>query len=196
MIGKQIKKYRVHNGLTQQKLAAEAGISLRTLQRLENGKTEPRGDTLIRIAEALEVSLDELVEWKLKEDNTYLTVVHASAFGFLLFPLLGVILPFVLWITKKDQVKDLNQSGKEVINFQLMWTILFFTGIIFSFFWINHVMSTITDIGPSIISRSYTPPQLIMGTLYLYNIVIIMVNTYLVSRRKKTWYYPRINFIR
>jgi len=55
-----IKELRLRSGLSQEKLAEVSGLSLRSIQRIENNNTIPRGDSLKRIAEALKVSIEEL----------------------------------------------------------------------------------------------------------------------------------------
>ena len=53
---------RKQKGLTQERLAIESGISYNTLIKLErNGIKNPKIGTVIKLADALEVSLDELV---------------------------------------------------------------------------------------------------------------------------------------
>ena len=51
---------RKSKGLSQEVLAEQAGISLRTIQRVEQGDTVPRGHTLLALASALQVPLQEL----------------------------------------------------------------------------------------------------------------------------------------
>ena len=45
-LSKKIKELRTRKGLSQEELSEEAGLSLRTIQRIENGETEPRSDSL------------------------------------------------------------------------------------------------------------------------------------------------------
>ena len=53
---------RKQKGWTQERLAIESGISYNTLIKLErNGIKNPKIETVIKLAAALEVSLDELV---------------------------------------------------------------------------------------------------------------------------------------
>lgn len=54
----KIKELRESKGLSQEELSEKAGISLRTIQRMENGESIPRGSTLKNIASSLDVSLD------------------------------------------------------------------------------------------------------------------------------------------
>ena len=45
-----VKELRKVKGFSQEELAKNSGLSLRTIQRLENGETEPSGETLKRIS--------------------------------------------------------------------------------------------------------------------------------------------------
>lgn len=63
--GQRIRGIRKTLGLTQGELAARAGIKQGTLSELETGVSQrPRGDSLIRIAKALDVDPDWLVTGK------------------------------------------------------------------------------------------------------------------------------------
>ncbi len=59
----QVKELRKRKGLSQKILAKKSGLSLRTVQRVENGETEPTGETLKRISEVLGVALNKLIDW-------------------------------------------------------------------------------------------------------------------------------------
>ena len=63
-LGAHIVYYRKINGLTQEKLAEEVGISPQYLSRIENGNY-PKSvslSTLMRIAEKLNVTISTLTE--------------------------------------------------------------------------------------------------------------------------------------
>ena len=53
--GEIIKDLRVKKGLTQEELADKTELSVRTIQRIENGEVDPRSFTLQMIAKALDV---------------------------------------------------------------------------------------------------------------------------------------------
>jgi transcriptional regulator with XRE-family HTH domain len=61
-IGEKLKDSRIRRALTQEELAAAAGIGKNTVNRLERDLTEPRPPTLRKLARALEVDPAELVE--------------------------------------------------------------------------------------------------------------------------------------
>lgn len=56
----RIATLRKSKGLSQEVLAEQSGVSLRTIQRMEQGDTVPRGHTLQALATALGVPLDAL----------------------------------------------------------------------------------------------------------------------------------------
>jgi len=60
--GKRIKAAREEKGLTQEKLAELLDLSPTHVSVIERGVKAPRLDTLIRIANTLEVSADELLQ--------------------------------------------------------------------------------------------------------------------------------------
>ena len=62
--GEKIKKYRLEKGWTQEKLAKEAEISTISIQQYEGNRRNAKFETIIKIAEALEVPPIELMcEW-------------------------------------------------------------------------------------------------------------------------------------
>ena len=62
MLAKRIKELRKKSGWSQQKLAEKAGVSYNTVTKIEQGAaTMPTIQTMIKIADAFGISLDELV---------------------------------------------------------------------------------------------------------------------------------------
>lgn len=63
MIANNLRRLRKKRGLSQEKLARLADISLNTLTKIESGfAKKPTIQTVVKLAKALEVSLDELVK--------------------------------------------------------------------------------------------------------------------------------------
>lgn len=63
MIGQNVRKLRKKKGFSQEKLARRADISLNALTKIESGfAKKPTIQTVVKLANALEVSLDELVK--------------------------------------------------------------------------------------------------------------------------------------
>lgn len=62
-IAKNMKKYRDKMGISQDKLSKLAGITLHTITKIESGATpDPRIETIRKIADALGVSVDDLLK--------------------------------------------------------------------------------------------------------------------------------------
>ena len=60
------------------------------------------------------------------EDRTWAIITHASAFVGFFVPLGNILGPLLVWAIKKDESQFLDENGKQAINFQITWTILFF----------------------------------------------------------------------
>jgi DNA-binding XRE family transcriptional regulator len=60
--GNPVKAWREYRGLTQRQLAETVGISTPYLSQLETGKRKGATEVLSAIAEALGLSLDDIVE--------------------------------------------------------------------------------------------------------------------------------------
>jgi len=186
-LSKRVKELRNRKGLSQEQLAENSGLSLRTIQRIENGETEPRGETLKRLMNALDAAPDDLMDWSIAEDKGFLTAVNLSALGFFVFPLLGILIPLIMWISKKDKLKDINKTGKEILNFQITWNLLVFLTYIFFMGWMFLMHSLF-----------HNPLMLvgIIGFLYMYNFVLIIINTVRIYNGNEIKYFPKIRFLR
>ncbi len=67
ILASSIKKYRQKAGLSQDQLARKAGIPYSTFLKIESGYTpNPSIQAVVSIADALGVSIDDLVGRKLK----------------------------------------------------------------------------------------------------------------------------------
>lgn len=190
-LSKRVKELRSRKGLSQEQLAENSGHSLRTIQRIENGETEPRGETLKRLMNALDAAPDDIMDWNIVEDKGFLTALNLSALGFLFFPLLGILIPLILWISKKDKVKNVTEIGKAILNFQITWTILFFLTYIFLMggIFLSWKVSYSLTINPFLWIG-------IMVFPYVYNFVLIIINTLKIYNGKEIKYFPSVRFLR
>ena len=59
-IGENIKKCRIERGMTQKKLSELLNVSQNAVHNWENGKREPKLDTLAQIAKVLNIKLGQL----------------------------------------------------------------------------------------------------------------------------------------
>jgi transcriptional regulator with XRE-family HTH domain len=58
--GRRIRAYRKLKGFTQESFAKELGVSVSILGEIERGNRLPDKSLIVRIAEFLDVSIDEL----------------------------------------------------------------------------------------------------------------------------------------
>ena len=61
-IGQKIKNVRIKSGMTQAKLAEILGIPYQSIGQWERGLRNPKYDTLQKIADALNIDLNDLIE--------------------------------------------------------------------------------------------------------------------------------------
>lgn len=186
-LAQRVKRLRIQKGMSQEFLAEESGLSLRTIQRIENGESNPTGESLKRIASALNVTPDDIMDWSIKEDTKYLTFLNLSALTFLFFPLLGILIPFILWTSKKDKIKNINRLGRALINFEITWTMLLF--------FIPAVLFILSQTG-LLQNISMSTFFVVIGLLYLFNLISILMNTIRITNEKDIIYVPRIRFLK
>jgi transcriptional regulator with XRE-family HTH domain len=63
-MGVRLRRFRKRADMSQAKLAAAAGVPLGTFRNWESGRRKPSLDNVIRLAETLGISLDELVGYE------------------------------------------------------------------------------------------------------------------------------------
>ncbi len=126
-ISSSIKEIRINEKLSQEELSEKSGLSLRTIQRLENGESVPRGDTLKRLTNALELPANYFDNFmfgkKHNAGNRTLFVIPWLLIGcFIICGSIGSILTIVLIIA--EIIPDDEYSGPLFISITL-----FFCGI-------------------------------------------------------------------
>ena len=72
VIGENIKQYRLQNGWTQQELGAKIGISKNAIGNYEKGFRSPKKDTMFDLANAFNISIDDLFP-PIQKDSSSLT---------------------------------------------------------------------------------------------------------------------------
>ncbi|HEY0244733.1 MAG TPA: helix-turn-helix domain-containing protein [Mucilaginibacter sp.] len=129
--------YRRKKGLTQEQLADLSGVTTRTIQRIEKGAVVPHIQTLKMLANCLEIETELLMDKpegnigiiEQPPKTNLLPLFHLLGLIGLVMPGLNVALPFILWILKKDENPAYDQQGKQVINFHLTMTLIFYPSI-------------------------------------------------------------------
>ena len=128
-IGTKIKELRNKKGLSQEELAESSKVNLRTIQRIESNESQPRGKTLHMICQVLDVNLEDILDYGKYENNDYLVYFHLSVLTFLVIPLGNIIIPLILWLNKRDKIIGLKEIGANLLNFQIVWTLITFVCI-------------------------------------------------------------------
>ena len=123
-VGTKIKEILLKKGMSQEELATKSQVSLRTIQRIEKNENEPRGKTMQLICDALEINIEELLDYGKQEDRQFLGFFHLSIILGIIFGVGGILIPLILWMTKKDKIIGLQRIGARTLNFQIWWLIL------------------------------------------------------------------------
>lgn len=108
IVGENIKRIRNERGFTQKELSKKIGTTQQNLAQYENGKRNPKRETLIKIANALDVTEQELLDFP---DGSYrLYMAYDEAEPNETGPVVGTIL-----VTQQNllrQYNKLNTYGK------------------------------------------------------------------------------------
>lgn len=185
--------YRKRRGLSQDELADAARLSLRTVQRLENGQSLPRGFTLQALAKVLDVPIDVLTtanEEGLKEpdqsvpatDSTssYVALMYLSALSYLLIPGANILLPLLMRYRKRESAQ-IQEAGSRLLNFELMWTLVTFGGY-FMLLAAQIVLLLYTDI------VVIWAPTLFILTLYAIHVILLLTGAWRAKKGRYTGY--------
>ena len=136
-LSQKIALLRKQKGLTQEQLAERAGVTVRTIQRIESGESIPRAYTLQNLAKSLEVEFEEFMavqnqdmitqtltdQTSYDENKTFLKILYLSSFSFLFIPLIHFLVP--IFVYKNSKIKDQNtlRRGRKIIIEQVYWVI-------------------------------------------------------------------------
>ena len=199
-IAKKIIHFRKQKGITQEMLSEVTGLNVRTIQRIESGEVDPRLYTLRSIADALGVNLEELLPEPTQHELNQIAVLHITPIAFFFFPVIGnVLLPFIFWMLKREDVNGINKHGKDILNGQLTYSIII--GLLIG---ITMALVLMPAFFPE---NGFFPMEFFMHFpkyLLIYTCVVLLVfgifpavNAMRVYRGKQAWKYPlKINFFR
>jgi transcriptional regulator with XRE-family HTH domain len=199
LIAKKIIHFRKLKGVTQETLAEITGLNVRTIQRIESGEVDPRLYTLKSIADALGVNLEELLPEPTQHELNQLALLHITPAGFFLFPVIGnVLLPFIFWMLKREEINGINKHGKDILNGQLTYS------IVISLLFGVHLTVMIM---PAFVPGWHLPFEVLkffalyaFGGMFLCAVVFGIfpaLNAMRVYQRKNPWKYPlKINFFK
>ncbi|RFN57673.1 helix-turn-helix domain-containing protein [Marixanthomonas ophiurae] len=169
----KLTQYREQQNLTQEELAEKAGVSVRTIQRIEAGAT-PKGYTLKTLASVLRIP-----ESSLREDTPaenfptphMVKIINLSSLSFLILPFGNIIVPLVIMYLKKE----VNTLTKQLVSIQILWTV---------------VVCLLMIASPFLIDWLSLPKQAIIFILLgamVVNLIIILLNAREIHSRNKLY---------
>ncbi|MEG9327873.1 serine hydrolase [Salinimicrobium catena] len=174
-------------GFSQKELADRTNVTVRTIQRIEKGETEPHLQTVKLLAAALEIEVDELMLLEdPKEENIqkkWLLLIHSTPFIGFVLPLANLFIPLFLWIHKREDNKVYEEHGRKVINFQITM-ILFFVILL--------LLGMLVD-------RAFMSWGSLINLAVLiipYATVVMLVNIFTAINSQKSYYPLSFPFIR
>ncbi len=184
-IGTKIFEVRKRKGFSQEELSDSAKINLRTLQRIEKGETVPHGNTLKNLCQVLELNIEDILDYGKVEDFKFLQFFHLSVLTGIVIPFGNVIVPLILWLTQRNKIIGLNEQGVDLVNFQILWSLLFNVSIIvFAVMKIQHYGSNVIAVYIAVF-------------LYLANIIYpIIVSVSIGKKGLRKYYFSLIRFIK
>ncbi|WP_114939142.1 helix-turn-helix domain-containing protein [Mucilaginibacter endophyticus] len=188
-LGKKIKDLRNRKGLSQEALAEQAQISLRTVQRIESDETEARGDTLKRLAFTLDTNIEYLTQITDNfngsipgYDKSLLIRINLSTLSFILFPPLGIIIPLVLRRLNKSLLPSENKSVKRLINIQICWLVMLMT--VLGIFYLRAILHL-----PGILNLNSGELMLLsVPIFYIVNVAYIILSTIMLYIKQQLIY--------
>lgn len=118
-----------------------------------------------------------------EEEIKYLLCLHLSVLSFIVIPLGNIIFPTILWLTKRDKNITIKKQVSDLLNYQILWTLLFVVSI-FTFALLN----TLQEINNWI-------PLYITGFLFLVNLIYPVVVSILIRKGNlKKYYYSPVKY--
>lgn len=187
-LAQKVKTLRKRKGYSQEALAEISGLSLRTVQRIENENRNPSGDSLKRLSTALGVSPDYLLEWEPNENSNFLLILAFSPILCIINPFLAILVPLILWSVKKNQIRGVKRLGVKILKIQTVWIVLFFVFRTINFLRLKYIIGNtqafVGDEWDSFLSDVET--QSFLKTLFIAaNVLIVLIITYKTYRNNQ-----------
>jgi transcriptional regulator with XRE-family HTH domain len=74
-ISEKIKYFRTAHKMSQEKLSELSGISFSTIRKYESGERKPKADQLLKLADALGISINTLLDFDIKTVSDLLSLI-------------------------------------------------------------------------------------------------------------------------
>lgn len=178
---------RQQKGFTQEELADLSGLSVRTIQRIENGESVPRSYTLRMIANALGKDYEDLVKNEIpipvvasqqcfSDDRHFLQLFNLSCFTYLVIPWVHFMIPNYLLKKQNDLQKETVELSRKLLRQQIYWAVILHIALLLTLAY-NLIHVYVFDNRDDLVS--YFWPFLFM---YFLNAVIIFINASRIGR--------------
>jgi transcriptional regulator with XRE-family HTH domain len=179
---------RQQKGLTQEELADLSGLSVRTIQRIENGESVPRIYTRRVIADALGIQYEDLVKIETpipeaaaqqcpSNDKHFLQLFNLSCFTYLVIPWVHFMIPSYLLKKQDNLQKETVELSQKLLRQQIYWVVMFHIALLLTLAY-NLIRVYAFDNRDNPVS--YLWPFLFM---YFLNAVIIFINASRIGRK-------------
>ena len=120
-------------------------------------------------------------------------MINFSALSFILFPILGVVLPLIIWLFNRKLINDLDKTGRGILNFQITWLILLILWFLFISSKLVYLLQPNNLIGGI---KTVISIQVIgLLFLYFYNFAFVIFNAFRIDSGRKLFYFPSIPFL-
>jgi transcriptional regulator with XRE-family HTH domain len=113
--GRKISEARKLKGLTQEQLAEQAKVNLRTIQRIEANETNPRSSTLKLICDVLDLNPDQMVHMEKSGNAGKIGVLLFN--GFFLLVLNFVMMAIFGYLTLDSNANWNSRLGALLLSF-------------------------------------------------------------------------------
>lgn len=121
VLSQKLKELRLIKGFSQEELSERSGISIRTIQRIEKGDSEPRGTTLQLLCGALGQDIKDIISVE-KIEPIVSRKYYLSILVGLIIPLGNVLGPFIVCISNNRE--EFKKEGKHIICNQIVYALL------------------------------------------------------------------------
>ena len=118
IIGENIKQYRLQNGWTQQELGSKIGMSKNAIGNYEKGFRSPKKDTMFDLANAFNVSIDDLFP-PIQKDSSSNTPQIQTIYDQLAPPRQSKVLTYAerqLKEQKNEEETKINEVSEKVVS--------------------------------------------------------------------------------
>ncbi|WP_189663043.1 DUF4870 domain-containing protein [Polaribacter sp. IC073] len=109
---------------------------------------------------------------------------------------MGIIIPLVMWVLKREKIKLVDDSGKKLISFQITWTLVLYVVLMIATkgLYVSINFNLIHSFPVFIADYSIFTVTILF--LYFYNIIFIILNIRRSKKGLKNKYVPAIPFLK